>query len=94
MRKIYLITLALAAFTMQQLRAQNNWMASLPDNVYISQILIPGAHDAATSGMTLSINKTQSKTISEQWDAGVRAFDLRPKRTAQSITVLFLLALR
>ena len=70
---------ALIAFAMQ-LRAQNNWMASLPDNVYITQLSIPGAHDAATSGMTFDINKTQALTIPNQWEAGVRAFDLRPKK--------------
>lgn len=58
-----------------------NWMASLPDNVYITQLSIPGAHDAATSGVS-SISayfaKTQNLTLSDQWDAGVRVFDLRP----------------
>ena len=57
-----------------------NWMASLPDNVYITQLSIPGAHDAATSGVSVSLAKTQTMTISEQWDVGVRAFDLRPKK--------------
>lgn len=75
MRRIYLIMLVLVASAMQ-LRAQNNWMASLPDNVYITQLSIPGAHDAATS--TVWIGKTQQYTISEQWDRGIRAFDLRP----------------
>lgn len=79
MRRIYLMMLVLLASAMQ-LRAQNNWMASLPDNVYITQLSIPGAHDAATSGMTLGINKTQALTIPNQWEAGVRAFDLRPKK--------------
>ena len=57
-----------------------NWMASLPDNVYITQLSIPGAHDAATSGVSVGLAKTQTMTISEQWDVGVRAFDLRPKK--------------
>lgn len=82
MRRIYLIMLVLVASAMQ-LRAQNNWMASLPDNVYITQLSIPGAHDAATSGMTLGINKTQALTIPNQWEAGVRAFDLRPKKNGE-----------
>lgn len=79
MRRIYLMMLVLLASAMQ-LRAQNNWMASLPDNVYITQLSIPGAHDAATSGMILGANKTQVLTIPNQWEAGVRAFDLRPKK--------------
>ena len=64
-----------------------NWMASLPDNVYITQLSIPGAHDAATSGVS-SISayfaKTQNLTLSDQWDAGVRAFDLRPKTSGSN----------
>lgn len=56
-----------------------NWMASLPDNVYITQLSIPGAHDAATSTCSsLTGAKTQTYTVSEQWERGVRVFDLRP----------------
>jgi hypothetical protein len=64
-----------------------NWMASLPDNVYITQLSIPGAHDAATSGVSFiyaSYAKTQSKDINGLWDAGVRAFDLRPKTSGSN----------
>ena len=55
----------------------NNWMASLPDNVYITQLSIPGTHDAATSTCS-GVSKTQTYTISQQWEKGVRVFDLRP----------------
>lgn len=54
-----------------------NWMASLPDNVYITQLSIPGAHDAATKECS-GVSKTQTYSISDQWERGVRVFDLRP----------------
>ncbi|MBO7140081.1 MAG: hypothetical protein J6W19_05860 [Prevotella sp.] len=55
-----------------------NWITSLNlnDNLYISQLSLPGAHDAATE--TLSIGKCQDKDLAGLWDAGVRVFDLRP----------------
>ncbi|MCM1108559.1 MAG: hypothetical protein NC388_05825 [Clostridium sp.] len=57
----------------------NNWMATIPGNVPLCQLSVPGAHDAATSGVTLATAKTQSKTISELLAYGVRGFDLRPR---------------
>ncbi len=63
------------------------WMGSIPDNTFVSQLSIPGSHDAGTghgvnnvyvvvSGNTYA--KTQDKTLTEQWNSGIRAFDLRP----------------
>lgn len=56
----------------------NNWMATIPGNVPFCQLSLPGAHDAATKGAT-SAGRTQSKTIAELLEAGVRGFDLRPR---------------
>ncbi len=65
----------------------NNWMASVDGNTYVSRISIPGAHDAATghgfaSGTVNQMGGTYAKcqtlTVTEQWNVGVRAFDLRP----------------
>lgn len=59
--------------------AQNNWISALKDETYLSQLSIPGTHDAATGdGTTLSIGKTQELSLQEQWDLGIRLFDLRP----------------
>lgn len=57
-----------------------NWMSRLDDRAYIHQVSIPGTHDAGTgNGTTLdSFARTQDLTMAEQFDAGVRAFDLRP----------------
>lgn len=57
----------------------NNWISALPDDVLVSQLSIPGTHDAATGdGTSFSLGKTQSLTLQEQWDMGIRMFDLRP----------------
>ncbi len=62
----------------------NNWITPLDDNVYVSQLSIPGTHDACTSeglsyeGITNGLAKTQTESVSDQWDMGIRAFDFRP----------------
>ncbi len=59
---------------------QSNWMSRVDDNTFVSLLSIPGAHDAATGHGTSLDNfaRTQDITITEMWNAGVRAFDLRP----------------
>ena len=57
----------------------NNWITPLDDNIYVSQLSIPGTHDAATGdGTTFSFGKTQELTLDKQFEIGIRAFDLRP----------------
>lgn len=59
----------------------HNWMSFLNDTVLLSTLSIPGAHDAATGDglcIKIGLGKTQHLSIAEQWDSGVRAFDLRP----------------
>ena len=77
--------------------ADNNaWMSNIPDNTYMSQLSIPGSHDAGTghgvnnvyvvvSGSTYA--KTQDKTLTEQWNSGIRAFDLRPAVDGSSLRI-------
>ncbi len=54
------------------------WMQYLPDNVLLSDITMPGTHDAATKNCSLEMSRCQSLTIAQQLAAGVRLFDLRP----------------
>ncbi len=56
------------------------WMEHLSPTAYLDQISIPGAHDAATGNGTKldSFARTQQLSLTEQFVAGVRAFDLRP----------------
>ena len=67
-------------------------------NAYITQLSIPGAHDAGTGyGFTgfygtiagPSMALTQDLTIEGMWDCGVRAFDLRVagSRIPASVTI-------
>ena len=68
-----------------------NWMQSLEDNLLLKRLSIPGAHDAATSscsssGITGSAH-TQTYTIAQQLEHGVRMFDLRPAWTGKEMMI-------
>lgn len=87
MKKLLLVAILLASALSGKLYAQAQWMNSLNDNIYISQMSLPGAHDAATghgfSGLVSVIGgaaagKCQDLELGGQWNAGVRVFDLRP----------------
>jgi len=57
----------------------NNWITPLDDNIYVSQLSIPGTHDAGTGdGTFFRLGKTQELTLDQQFELGIRAFDLRP----------------
>ena len=67
-----------------------NWMAELPDNLYVTQVSIPGTHDTATAsvtGATAVNSQCQTATIQQQLEAGVRVLDLRPGRALISSTI-------
>lgn len=61
--------------------SHSSWMDNLPEHAKVKDISIPGAHDAATSSLNggATGGKTQTYTIAEQFDRGVRVFDLRPR---------------
>ncbi len=72
----------------------DNWMKQLDDDVYVSQVSIPGAHDAGTGyGLPTSTGETYSRTqgnnILDQWDAGIRAFDLRPRANGSNVLMIY-----
>lgn len=61
----------------------NNWITPLDGNIYVSQMSIPGSHDAATGEEMVSFvgdlfAQTQENTLQTQWNLGIRCFDLRP----------------
>lgn len=71
--------ITLANFPTETVASGNNWITPLDDNIYVSQLSIPGTHDAATGdGTDYSIGKTQELTLDQQFEKGIRAFDLRP----------------
>ena len=94
MKKLTTYCLMLAAFCLLQgfgvleVRAGNEaWMSGIADDTYVGHLSIPGTHDAGTghgvnnylgviSGSTYAL--TQEKTLTEQWNSGIRAFDFRP----------------
>lgn len=83
MKRLFTLLLTLAAFTSTY---AYDWLAHIDDDRRVCRLSIPGTHDACTGyGFlpqdTLAGNYiacTQQLNISEQWAAGVRAFDLRP----------------
>jgi len=65
--------------TISQTTANNLWMTTIPGNTYFSMLSMPGAHDAATKGVSFgSAAECQDLTLQELLDAGVRIFDFRP----------------
>lgn len=81
-RHIILSLLLLLPFTV----GAADWMARLSPDTRVCRLLIPGTHDAATGDGFMpadtvfgrTIAQTQEKSIAGQWQAGIRAFDLRP----------------
>ena len=82
-----LVTSALLLFFCCLPANGEDWMGRIVDDAYVCQLSIPGTHDAATGhGFTGflgmmggdSYARTQDKSLSEQWESGIRAFDLRP----------------
>ena len=68
-----------------------NWMQALDDNLFLNRLSIPGSHDAATSscsssGLTGSAH-TQTYTIAQQLEHGVRMFDLRPSWDGSNMVI-------
>lgn len=88
MKKQTLILLVLTTFVLSM--HADNWMYRLPDDAYVATLSIPGSHDSGTGngfpGITTSIYgpfgdkyaRTQDRNFEEQWNLGIRAFDLRP----------------
>jgi len=75
--KLLAMTFAMILFA--GMAKADNWLTALPDNVYVRSLSIPGTHDSATGDGSLSIiGKTQELSLGQQWDCGVRVFDLRP----------------
>lgn len=70
----------------------DNWMQNISDATLLCRMSIPGTHDSATgngmaSSLTTSFAVTQAKTLDEQWECGIRAFDLRPTLNNGKLTI-------
>ncbi len=78
-----IVALVCCASMWCQCAVGDNWITRLRDDVYIHRLSIPGAHDAGTGEgferfYMSPFACTQDVGIREQWDSGIRAFDLRP----------------
>lgn len=61
-----------------KLTNQANWMSAIDDSYYLSQLSIPGTHQSMTyEASNNSWMKTQTKTLEEQFEMGIRFFDIR-----------------
>lgn len=78
---ILLMQFVIVSSTFAQGFDTEQWMKGLDDDMLVSSLSIPGAHDAATGeGVCFfpGLGVTQTLDLREQWRCGVRAFDLRP----------------
>lgn len=63
-----------------------NWMSLIKDDVLLTNLVIPGAHDAGTAGMMWAA-ETQYKSIADMLDCGVRYFDIRVKKDGDNLVI-------
>ena len=63
-----------------------DWMSTIRDDTYLTEITLPGTHDSCarkfktnfiTESTVTSISKCQSLNITQQLEAGIRFFDIR-----------------
>lgn len=64
----------------------NSWISGLPNNVYVSQLSIPGtansfSYNYGDDNPNPTWYKTQTATFEEQWNAGIRCFELKCPET-------------
>jgi hypothetical protein len=55
----------------------DEWMAAVSDQTDIRSLIIPGTHNSCTFNTDLPVSKCQTYDIYEQFDMGVRYFDIR-----------------
>jgi len=63
--------------SLQPLPDQSAWMAGLDPTLSIGAINLPGSHDSAAIGGWTRFWTTQSLSLTDQFNAGVRLFDIR-----------------
>lgn len=55
-----------------------NWMSYIKDDAKVTEIAMPGSHNSSTMGMS-KLAKCQNGSLFEQYQYGVRFFDIRLK---------------
>lgn len=65
-----------------------NWLQTVPDNVYVSQLSIPGTHESSALYEGLSNTaKCQNLDIDKQLEIGVRYLDIRCRHFKNKFTI-------
>lgn len=65
----------------------------LPDDIYISEVNIPGTHDSCTAFCTMSnMARCQELTIRQQLEMGIRLFDIRLNKNGNEFYLVHSLA--
>lgn len=71
---------------MPETKSGNNWITPLDDMIYVQQLSIPGTHDAAAYSTSLfDLGQTQGLDIEQQFELGIRAYDMRTAFRADGI---------
>lgn len=71
---------------MPETKSGNNWITPLDDMIYVQQMSIPGTHDAAAYSTSLfNAGQTQGLDIEQQFELGIRAYDMRTAFRADGI---------
>lgn len=84
------VTFILSLLYTTVIYAQNHWMSLIEDDMPVYRLSIPGSHNAATGNGAYTLFNagiTQKKSIEEQWDLGIRAFDLRPSLNNEKLHI-------
>lgn len=66
------------------------WMNWIPDSLRVSDLSLPGTHDTMTGGVKLvghDIARTQSMTLYQQLESGIRVLDIRVKHNGNSFPI-------
>lgn len=66
--------------------ATKGWMGALPDSTSLAGISIPGTHDSGSLYGGLAV-ATQSWSIKDQLEAGIRFFDIRCRPTGNAFAI-------
>ena len=71
----------IVSMDMPKFSGGNNWFSNIDDNVYFSQVSIPGTANSFSGNSENNdcdeSQRTQTASITEQWNAGVRCFELK-----------------
>ena len=66
-----------------------DWLKTLSDTLYISEINIPGTHDSCTFRVQFPLlSKCQSKPIKEQLNSGIRFLDIRVEKVGDKLKLV------